>query len=332
MKVLVTGSEGSLMQSVIPYLRDGGCEVRGVDNFFRHGVSRRVRPYEFIQGDLIERDLARDVTRGIDVVIQGAAQIFGVTGFHQVPADILAHDVTLHQNLLWGAKQNGIRRFVYISSSMVYERCSTVPSREDHTNDMEVPWTDYGLSKLVGERLCRAFQVQYDLPFTIWRPFNIITPYEKSEGEPGTSHVFADFIQRIVINPERPMRILGDGNQVRCFTWIGDVARAIAKHLTTPESENEVFNLGNPCPVTMKELAYMIFDRALRKGLIAEDAPLEFLQLPVFDDDVRIRIPAIEKVSTRLGWKPEVTLEQALDLCLVECPNKLHNMLCLAER
>jgi UDP-glucose 4-epimerase len=315
-KILVTGSEGSLMQSVIPYLLSAGHQVRGADNFFRYGFIGRGRAYEFTQANLADPGLARDLTTDVDVVIQAAARIFGVTGFHRVPADILAHDTTLHQNLLWGALKNGVRRFVYISSSMVYERSEKVPSREEDVAEMPIPQTDYGLSKLVGERLCRAFERQYGLAFTVWRPFNIITPHEKSEGEPGISHVFADFIERIAIDCENPMRILGDGQQVRCFTWIEDVARAIAEYLLSPETENEVYNIGNPEPVTMRELAEKIHQKARRAGLISDGGPLEFQHLPAFEDDVRIRIPSIEKASTRLAWKPSISLDQALDRCL----------------
>ncbi len=316
MRVLVTGSEGSLMQFVVRELTRRGHQVRGVDNFFRYGVLERSRDYEFMQTDLCDSAVARQATQDMEVIVQGAARIFGVAGFHKYPADILAHDVTLHQNLLWAALEGGIRRVVYISSSMVYERCRTVPSREEEVDDMQIPRTDYGLSKLVGERLTRAFHTQYGLAYTIWRPFNIITPLEKGETEPGISHVFADFIRRIVVEQENPMRIFGDGEQIRCFTWIEDVARPIAEHLVSADTANEIFNLGNPEPVSMRELAQRISRTAASKGLIASRAELQFAHLPAFEDDVRVRVPSIEKASRRLGWRPTVNLDQALDRCL----------------
>src|SRR5829696_923993 len=110
------------MQWVIPKLIHAGHEVTGVDNFFRYGRSDRERDYEFVEGDLTDEALVRDVLRGNDIVLQAAARIFGVKGFHHYPADILNRDVVLHQHILWHAKEQ-IQKVVYISSSMVYERC-----------------------------------------------------------------------------------------------------------------------------------------------------------------------------------------------------------------
>jgi nucleoside-diphosphate-sugar epimerase len=316
MKVLVTGSEGSLMQWVIPKLVADGHEVTGVDNFFRYGRSEREREYEFVEGDLTDEGLVRDLLVDKDVVIQAAARIFGVKGFHKYPADILSRDVLLHQHILWQAMQQHVEKVVYISSSMVYERCETVPSYEEDVDEQRVPYTDYGLSKLVGERLCRAFEQQYGIDYTIWRPFNIITPLEEAEEEQGIAHVFADFIERLLVEGKNPMPIFGDGEQVRCFTWIDDVACAIATHLDDPRTSGESFNLGNPRPTTMKELAHKIFDVGKRKGFEIPGEQLELEHLPIYGDDVRIRIPAIEKARSVLGWEPTVSLDEALEICV----------------
>jgi UDP-glucose 4-epimerase len=316
MRVLVTGSEGSLMQWVIPKLVADGHEVTGVDNFFRYGRSERERDYEFVEGDLTDEGLVRSLVADKDVVIQAAARIFGVKGFHKYPADILSRDVLLHQHILWQAMQQQVEKVVYISSSMVYERCETVPSYEEDVDEQRVPYTDYGLSKLVGERLCRAFEQQYGIDYTIWRPFNIITPLEEAEEEQGIAHVFADFIERLLVEGKNPMPIFGDGEQIRCFTWIDDVASAIATHLNDPRTSSEAFNLGNPHPTTMKELANKIFSVGKRKGFEIPGEQLELEHLPIYGDDVRIRIPAIEKAKSVLGWEPTVSLDEALEICV----------------
>jgi UDP-glucose 4-epimerase len=318
MKVLVTGSEGSLMQAVIPMLISRGHEVVGVDNFFRYGRVERARPYRFVEGDLADENFVRNVlAESFEAVFQGAARIFGVSGFHAYPADILGRDVLLHQNILWAAKDcKSIQRVVYISSSMVYERCETVPSREEDVDDMRIPFTDYGLSKLVGERLSRAFQKQYDVPFTIWRPFNIITPFERAEKEPGFSHVFADFIDRLIVQKENPLRVIGDGKQVRCFTWIEDVARAIAEFSLDERTRNQAFNLGNPEPITMVELGQMIFKVAQQKGAIPRHQQLRFAHRPGFADDVRVRVPSIDKAAKVLGWTPTVQTRESVTRCV----------------
>ena len=317
MKILVTGAEGSLMQSVIPKLIVQGHEIIGVDNFSRYGEIERPRNYKLVTGDLTNSALVNEITVGVDVIIQGAAIIYGVQGFHQYPADILGKDVTLHKNILDAALKNNVKKVVYISSSMVYERADTIPSEETDVDSMLIPLTDYGLSKLVGERLSMAYYKQYGLKYTIWRPFNIITPYEKAEKEIGFSHVFADFIDRIILKEENPMRIIGSGDQIRCFTWIEDVSDAIASFSLNDKSDNQVFNIGNPAPITMKDLAKKIKNMAFKKKYIS-DSNIRFYHLDAPTDDVKIRVPSIEKIKKTFGWNPKVTLEEALDICLDE--------------
>jgi len=209
---------------------------------------------------------------------------------------------------------------------MVYERCETVPSDEKDVDDMRIPFTDYGLSKLVGERLSRAFQKQYGVDFTIWRPFNIITPFEKAEPEPGVAHVFADFVDRLILRNENPLQVLGDGEQVRCFTWIGDVARAIARFSFDERTRNEAFNLGNPDPTKISDLARMIFKSGQNQGAIRKGEELRFEHRPIFADDVRIRVPAVEKARRVLGWQAEVKTQDSVDRCVKEAIAARHAM------
>lgn len=322
MKVLVTGSEGSLMQWVIPYLIKEGNEIVGVDNFSRYGQVEKKRDYKFIQCDLTDKESVKEVCKDVDVIIQAAAQIYGVRGFHKYPADILSKDVLLHQNLLYEALKRNIARVIYISSSMIYERAKQIPVCEDDINEMQIPLTDYGLSKLVGERLCKAFKQQYDLDYTIWRPFNIITPYEKGEKEAGISHVFADFIYKIIIEKQNPIEILGDGEQIRCFTWIDDVASAIAKYSFLDITKCETFNLGNPRSISMKELAQKIFEKVKKYGYFDSSEKLAFIHKSIYKDDVRVRIPSIKKAQSLLRWNPTINLDEALDKCIEEIINK----------
>lgn len=316
MKILVTGSEGSLMQAVVPLLLEKDHTVRGVDNFARYGEIERERNYEFIRGDLTDAAFVDDVVDGVDAVIQGAALIYGVGGFHKYPADILSKDIALHANILESMLKSGVNKIIYISSSMVYERCITHPSRESDVDESLIPSTDYGLSKLVGERLTKAFHRQHGLNYVIWRPFNIITPHEKGEKELGTSHVFADFIRNIIEEKRTQLPIIGDGEQVRCFTWIGDVARGIADHSFDAAAENHEFNLGNPEPITMKDLATMIYEAAQHHGLVETNGNLNFETKMSFRDDVRTRIPDVSKAKEILGWEPTLKARESIDRCV----------------
>ncbi len=327
MRVLVTGSEGSLMQWVIKNLVIEGHDVIGVDNQSRYDEDtyeemKIAEGYEYIKGDLRDYEILRKVG-DVDGIIQGAAKIYGVRGFHENPADILSNDLQLHNNTCKFAMDNKVKRLVYISSSMVYER-EDPPHRESEVFDLKIPSTDYGLSKVVGERMCMAFQKQYGIDYTIWRPFNIVTPYEKGEDEEGLSHVFADFIRKILIEKQNPMRIFGSGEQIRCFTWIEDIARTIAEFSFDEVTVNESYNLANPEPITMKELAQKIFEKGKKKGFI-EGEKLEFEHVPTYNDDVKERIPSTEKAEKDLDWQPTVKLEGALKRC-IENTSKLYEL------
>tara|TARA_B100000575_G_scaffold285642_1_gene281202 strand:+ start:12886 stop:13836 length:951 start_codon:yes stop_codon:yes gene_type:complete len=307
--ILVTGSEGSLMQSVIPVLQENHYNIIGVDNFARYGEIERDRNYKFIRGDLTDKDFVNDIMKNIDGVVQAAALIYGVGGFHKYPADILSKDIVLHQNILWAMVENNIKKIAYISSSMVYERSDKHPCKEEDAFEAKIPNTDYGLSKLAGERLCIAFAKQFNIDYTIWRPFNIITPHEKGENEQGISHVFADFVKNLIVEKKNPLPIIGNGEQIRCFTWIEDIANVIGKFSFDDITNNKVYNIGNPEPISMKELANLIYQG---------DDKLKFETTKDFKDDVKIRIPDISKAQKELNFEPTIKVKEAVKICIEE--------------
>jgi UDP-glucose 4-epimerase len=318
MKVLVCGSEGSLMQAVIPKLTAKHA-VYGVDNLCRYGERLGIagNDYEFRKLDLTDRPSVNALVKSIqpDLIIQAAARIYGVGGFNKYCADILGEDLQLHNNVLRAAVDAGVPKVVYTSSSMVYETCQGIVKEDDMDNAI-TPYTEYGLSKFVGERMSVAFQKQYGVDYTIWRPFNVITPYEKSEGEQGISHVFADFVRELLIEKKCHLPILGDGQQIRCFTWIDEVADAIATHSFSGKSSGQAFNLGNHEPITMIELAQKIRNIAETEFNMVFSAPLTFDYLPAYKNDVLYRVPDVSKAKEVLGWEAKMKVEDSLRICI----------------
>jgi len=314
------------MKAVIPLLLAKGHQVIGVDNLLK---SRKPtdygKDYRFIQGDLTDRKVAEYAMEEADSVIQAAARIYGVSGFHVNRADILGEDVSLHNNVLRAAVAKKVDHVTYISSSMVYESIFTFenskanPGFEEDEGLIKVPRTDYGLSKFVGERLSHAFKEQYDINYTIWRPFNIVSPYEISTGDVGTSHVFADFIKHIVIEKRDTIPLIGDGSQIRCFTWIDEVAQAIADFQYDERVLNQTYNLGNPEPVSMKELAEIIREEAVSLGLI-DTKELKFDTIKSFTDDVKVRIPNVSAVSGL--WTAKIKTRESIKRCLQNLPKE----------
>lgn len=321
MKILVTGSEGSLCQNIIPKLIAKGHEVFGVDNLSRYKERRGIADpdtYQYRNVDLTHTNSTLAVFADFcpDVVIQAAAKIYGVGGFHKYGADILSDDIAIQRNCLNGANVFDVKVFHYISSSMVYESCPLdQPVREFEPDAWPAPVTYYGLSKYVGERMVHAYSEQYGQNYTIWRPFNIITPHEVSEGDLGTSHVFADFIKHIVIEKLKVIPIIGDGKQIRCFTWIDDVGNVIANNMETNHNGGMTFNIGNTNPITMLELASIIASEALDLGLIS-DSNISFDSVKSYADDVRYRVPNIESSQRILGFYPTKTVRESVRECL----------------
>jgi nucleoside-diphosphate-sugar epimerase len=298
---------------VIPHLINEGYEVVGVDNFMRYGTIDRKREYKFMQGDLCETPFIKNIFSGdtFDAVFHFAALVYGVVGFHKKPADIIADNNLATINLLKFGHQS-IKKFIYLSSSMVYERCKSLPHKEEDTKDTIVMSTSYGLSKYIGERVVQSFHEQYGINYVIWRPFNIITPFETPEEE-GFSHVFSDMVEKILVQKQNPVNILGDGEQIRCFTNIYDVAEAIARFSLDRKAENQIFNIGNPEPITIKQLAKKIVDIGKRYNLLPEKYVLSFNHQPIYSDDVKKRIPDVSKIRRVFGWEARIKIDKSLE-------------------
>jgi UDP-glucose 4-epimerase len=315
-RLLICGSEGRLMSATIPFLVEAGHEVIGVDTCQKWGEQSKSRPYHFVQGDCSDPAVIRPLLRGVEGVIQAAATLFGVIGFHRRCADVLSNDVAVQAIVLREAVAAGVSRYVFTSSSMVYELCEQEPFDEWSVETLPAPKTDYGLSKYAGERLCLAFARQYSLPYTIWRPFNVIDPVEDAAQDMGVSHVFADLIHRLIVQQQNPVEILGDGLQVRSFVHIREVGEAIARFSFDPRTRDQVYNLGRAEPVTMRELAERIYRIACERNLIRHPGTLAFKPVPVPQTDVRRRVGSFLRAERDLDWKSQITLDQALHECL----------------
>jgi len=315
MKILVTGSEGSLMQSVIPKLLDQGHEVVGVDNLYRYGKASKNadKLYPLLKIDLTDRSQTRNLCKDFDCVFLAAAKIYGVGGFNHYCGDILSDDIAIQGNIFQSCATHKVNHVVYISSSMVYETCIqdiNQPVTEEMVEHCQMPKTDYGVSKLIGERMCNAFKKQYGINFTIWRPFNIITPNELGMEQQGFSHVFADYIKNLIITEKNPLPMIGDGHQIRCFTWIEDIANIIAQYSFKDSALNQAFNLCNVEPITMKTLAQKIH------RYVDSELELGFITTKNYPNDVRVRVPSIEKFTNTFGHYNYQTVDESIDICV----------------
>jgi nucleoside-diphosphate-sugar epimerase len=324
MRILVTGSAGFIGGYVVEELLGRGHEVVGLDNYSKYGrVSRTydTHPrYTFIEGDARDVDLMRTALDGCDQFVAGAAMIGGISYFHAFPYDLLATNeriIAASCDAAIEAHARGIlHKVTYISSSMVFESATEFPSYDGQQLDAPPPRSAYGFQKLAVEYFAKAAFDQYGLPYTIVRPFNCVGIGEmraSSEVEVlsgnvrlAMSHVVPDLVQKVVKGQD-PLHILGEGNQVRHYTYGGDLAKGIAIAIEHPAALNEDFNLSTAESTTVLVLAEKVWER-LRPG-----TPFRYVCDEPYEYDVQQRVPSVVKAKRVLGFEATTTLDAMLD-------------------
>lgn len=299
--ILVTGSEGNIGTYLVKALRRNYPEAKIIRVGLKDGGEQFLAKDNLYLGDLRDNRFVERIfsEHAIDYVIHAAARLYGVAGFNSDVYGILSNDVKCLLNVLNRAK--GVKKFIYISSSMVYESSIKVPFTEELTEEIMPPESSYGLTKFLGEKAVKFFNQQYGLNYTIWRPFNVVSPLESHERESG--HVFVDFYRKIFVERAPKIEIYGDGRQVRCFTWVDDVVDCIAGTLTDSRTDHEIFNIGSSEPKTMIELKDMLVQIGKEKKILPDDYNLEtIVGSKFFGVDVQLRIPSVEKIKQRLNW------------------------------
>jgi UDP-glucose 4-epimerase len=304
-RVLVTGGAGTIGAAVVKrLLSDPDWEVRVSDQ--REAPQWMRESCEVHQGDLRRLTEARTATQGCDHVIHLAAIVGGIGNFHRLPHTLTEVNNALYNAVVRAALDHDVARFVYVSSSMVFERAEQYPTREDYVWDTPIPRSAYGFSKLTGEIYCRAAHDEHGLPFTICRPFNAYGPGEMPEDEPGIAHMVPDVIRK-VLSGRRPLPIFGDGTQTRTITHIDDIADGIVTAMASPNALNEDFNISAGEEMTVAEIARVIWEAC------GEDpSELEFEHLPTFEVDVVRRWPDVSKARELLGWEARIGVREGI--------------------
>ena len=323
--VLVTGSAGFIGGYLVEELLERGHTVIGIDNESKYGpVSRSYDQhprYRLIRGDVRDTALVRDALGECDHLIAGAAMIGGISYFHTYAYDLLATNERVIASTCDAAiaahRDGRLRKVTYLSSSMVFESADRWPSYEGQELEVPPPLSSYGFQKLAVEYFARAAHRQYGLPYTIVRPFNCVGigegralgDVEISSGNVSLamSHVVPDLVQK-VLKGQDPLHILGDGSQVRHYTYGGDLARGIVDAMESPAALNDDFNLSTGESTTVLELAERIWRRIRGAGV-----PFRYVSDPPFEHDVQRRVPAIEKARRVLGFEATTSLDQMLD-------------------
>ena len=323
-KVLVTGASGFICGYLVQDLLNAGHEVVGVDNFSKYG--RVVKSYDdheryrFVEGDAKDAALLRELASDCDQIVAAAAMIGGISYFHEFAYDLLAENERILASTFDAAisafTSGRLQRIIVMSSSMVYESADVFPTPEGAQLSSPPPISTYGFQKLASEYFARGASEQYKLPYTIVRPFNCVGIGERRAVRDADvmsgniklalSHVVPDLVVK-VLKGQDPLHILGDGSQVRHYTYGGDLARGIRMAMEAPEAVDQDFNLSTAESTTVLALAEVIWKK------IKGDAPFRVTHDPPFEHDVQLRVPDVRKAREVLGFEATTTLDSMLD-------------------
>lgn len=301
-RVLVTGGGGAIGSNLVDQLvQAGAAEVVVLDNFVRgrrENLSWALAngPVELVEGDICDRDLVGELTRGKDLVFHLAA--LRITQCAEEPR--LANDVLVNGtfNVIEAAAAEGVRKLIASSSASVYGLATEFPTDEDHhpyAND-----TLYGAAKVYNELLLRSYHAMTGLDYVALRYFNVYG--ERMDIHGLYTEVLVRWMERITAG--LPPIILGDGSQTMDFVFIGDIARANVL-AAQADVTDEVFNIACGVETSLQELAEGLL-KVMGSDLEIEYGPARSV------NGVTRRLADIRRAEERLGWKPEIDLEEGL--------------------
>ena len=296
--VLVTGGGGFIGSNLVRALLERGDRVRVLDNFATGNRRNLVGldDVEIVEGELRSYERVHNAVRGVELVFhQGALP--SVPRSVQDPLTTGAVNVEGTLNVLLAARDEGVRRVVFASSSSVYGSSGPLPRRESQTPD---PISPYAVAKLAAERYCVSFFRVYGIETVALRYFNVF-----GERQDPTSQ-YAAVVPRFLtaVAEGRPVPIHGDGTQSRDFTYVGNVVGANLLAAEKPDVGGAVLNVATGRRASIDELANAI-------GAVL-GKPVRKEYLPTRAGDVRDSWADLSEAERLLGYAAEVDLEEGL--------------------
>jgi UDP-glucose 4-epimerase len=299
-RVLVTGGAGFIGSNLVRALLERGDEVRVLDNFSTGSrANLEGLDAEIVEGELRSYERVHNAVRGAEVVFHLGA-LGSVPRSVQDPLTSNAVNVEGTLNVLLAARDEGVRRVVFSSSSSIYGSGGTLPRTEEMTPD---PISPYGVAKLAAERYCVSAARVYDrFETVVLRYFNVFGPRQSPHSQ--YAAVVPLFITAIARG--EPVTVYGDGEQSRDFTYVANVVDATLRAADAPDASGRIFNVAAGRSATVNELAETI-------GAIV-GKPVERRLAPARPGDVRDSWADVSEARRVLGYEPSVSLEEGLRL------------------
>jgi nucleoside-diphosphate-sugar epimerase len=299
MRVLVTGGGGFIGSHLVDRLLGDGHRVRVLDNFAtgrRENLLGVLDDIELVEGDIQSYERVHNAVRGCEVVLHQAA-LPSVPRSVQDPLTSNASNVVGTLNVLLAARDSGVRRVVYASSSSIYGANPALPKREDLIPE---PISPYAVAKLAGEGYCRSFHAVYGLETVALRYFNVFGPRQDPLSQ--YAAVVPNFITAAL--EDRAPTVFGDGEQSRDFTYVANVVEANCLALKGAEATGQCMNVACGESITINELVREL-------GAIL-GRPIEPLYEPPRAGEVRHSLADIGCARRALGYEPGVALREGL--------------------
>jgi UDP-glucose 4-epimerase len=314
MNVLVTGGAGFIGSHLVGQLLENGHAVWVIDNLSTGSLEnlkeyRALSRFTFIRGDIRDGELVQLVIKDVDQVYHLAAAV-GVQLIAKDPVHTIETNIGGTETVLEKANRFGKKVFL-ASSSEVYGKSEAVPFNEE--DDFVLGSTafsrwSYACSKAIDEFLGQAYFEQYGLGVVIGRFFNTVGP--KQTGQYGM--VVPRFVQWAIKND--PVEIYGDGQQTRCFSYVGDIVDAVIRLMSCDEASGKVFNIGSNHEITIEQLA----DRVIHlSGSTSEKRFISYEDAygRVIEDMAR-RVPCLDRIKQTIQWQPSTSLDDTLRMVI----------------
>jgi UDP-glucose 4-epimerase len=314
MRILVTGGAGFIGSHLAEALLERGHEVWALDDLSTGRVENlrsfdRSSRFRFLEATVLDQPLVNGLVAQCDRVFHLAAAV-GVKYVLENPLRSLITNIRGTESVLEACAEHG-RRALLFSSSEVYGKGVSVPFSEDDDRLLgpthKLRWS-YASGKAVDECLAQAYWQQKHLPVTIVRCFNTCGPRQTS----AYGMVIPSMIQRALLR--QPILVFGDGQQSRCFSAVSDVVNGVILLADGSGTEGEIFNIGTDEEVTIRDLAQRI------KAMCQSDSPIECV---AYEDvygnsfeDMRRRVPNLDKIRKAVGYRPQVALNQLLEITI----------------